>query len=134
MHTWQLWRKVFINTACALAAERPVYMLRPVPEMKYSVPKTMGRALMFGHNQPVSIPWAEYMDRNRFAWQIQDRAAERCGVKILDPTAYLCADAVCSGSQEGIPLYYDDDHLSERGARLLIPMFQSIFKQAATAH
>ncbi|MDH1700765.1 acyltransferase family protein [Comamonas terrigena] len=120
-------RDGIVKTACELARTRPVYMLRPIPEMKYSVPKTMGRALMFGRGVEVSLPFPEYQQRNRISWETQDLAVQQCGVTILDPTAYLCGDGACKGARNGIPLYYDDDHLSERGAALLIPMFRSIF-------
>lgn len=120
-------REGIVKTACELAQTRPVYMLRPIPEMKYSVPKTMGRALMFGNNREVSVPFSEYQQRNRTSWETQDLAMQQCGVTLLDPTAYLCSGGTCNGARDGIPLYYDDDHLSERGAALLIPMFRSIF-------
>lgn len=120
-------RNGIVQTACELAKWRPVYMLRPIPEMKYSVPKTLGRALMFGKNEEVSVAFSEYQQRNRTSWETQDLAMQQCGVTLLDPTAYLCSDGKCNGARDGIPLYYDDDHLSERGAALLIPMFRSIF-------
>lgn len=124
-------RDGIIKTACELARSRPVYMLRPIPEMKYSVPKTMGRALMFGKSHEVSLPFSEYQQRNRISWETQDLAMQQCGVTILDPTAYLCSEGKCYGARDGIPLYYDDDHLSERGAALLIPMFRGIFSNRA---
>lgn len=124
-------RDGIVKTACELAQSRPVYMLRPIPEMKYSVPKTMGRALMFGKHQEVSVAFSEYQERNRISWETQDLALQQCGVTLLDPTAYLCADGKCDGARDGIPLYYDDDHLSERGASLLIPMFRGIFSDRA---
>lgn len=120
-------RDGIVKTACEFAQSRPVYMLRPIPEMKYSVPKTMGRALMFGKSHEVSLPFSEYQQRNRISWETQDLAMRQCGVTILDPTAYLCSEGKCDGARDGIPLYYDDDHLSERGAALLIPMFRGIF-------
>lgn len=124
-------RDGIIKTACELAQWRPVYMLRPVPEMKYSVPKTLGRALMFGRDEEVSLPFSEYQQRNRISWETQDLAMQHCGVTLLDPTPYLCHDGKCNGARGGIPLYYDDDHLSEKGAALLIPMFRSIFANRA---
>lgn len=126
-------RDGIVKTACELAQLRPVYMLRPIPEMKYSVPKTMGRALMFGKIEDVSIPFSEYQQRSRISWETQDLAMQQCGVKLLDPTAYLCSGGTCRGARDGIPLYYDDDHLSERGAALLVPMFRSIFTGSAAA-
>ncbi|QBF27914.1 acyltransferase [Pseudomonas tructae] len=117
-----------IDTACTLAKSRTVYMLRPIPEMKRSVPKLMGRALMFGKPLELSVSQDEYRERNRIAWDAQDAAAQKCGVKILDPTPYFCQNGLCNGAHGGIPLYYDDDHLSEKGAALLIPMFRTIFE------
>ncbi|MNR57325.1 hypothetical protein D3C85_1780750 [compost metagenome] len=40
---------------------------------------------------------------------------------------YLCNEQNCYGSRDGWPLYVDDDHLSEFGNRLLIPMFAQVF-------
>jgi len=52
----------------------------------------------------------------------------QCGVKILDPLPYLCHSGRCWGNQGGQPLYSDDNHLSEFGSQLLIPMFRQAFK------
>ena len=120
-------REGIINTACAFAQHRPVYMLRPIPELKYDVPKTMGRALIQGEHVRVSISLEEYHQRNDFVWQTQDMAAERCGVKILDLLPYLCHDGYCYGDVNGQPVYVDDDHLSERGGDLLRPLFSQMF-------
>jgi peptidoglycan/LPS O-acetylase OafA/YrhL len=121
-------RQGIIDTACALAKTRPVFMLRPIPEMKISVPKAMGRALMLGKERDVFVPLDEYRQRNAFAWSVQDAAMEQCGVKILDPTPYFCQDGRCEGAKNGLPIYYDDDHLSEYGSSFLVPMFSEIFK------
>jgi hypothetical protein len=48
-------------------------------------------------------------------------------VKILNPLPYLCDDQKCDGTRDGMPLYVDDNHLSERGNRLLVPMFKQVF-------
>lgn len=124
-------RKGIIDTACALAKTRPVYMVRPIPEMKVPVPKTMGRALMRGTELNVSVPISEYRQRNALAWDAQDTAMRDCGVKILDPTPYFCDNGRCEGAKDGIPVYYDDDHLSEYGSNFLVPMFSAIFKNNA---
>jgi peptidoglycan/LPS O-acetylase OafA/YrhL len=117
-----------VETACAFAQHRPVYMLRPIPEMKLDVPRTMGRAaIIWGQERRVSITLDEYEERHRIAWAAQDRAAEECGVILLDPRPYLCSDGRCWGDADGLPLYIDDDHLSERGGQLLIPLFKQMF-------
>lgn len=127
----QAMRDGIIDTACRFASHRPVYMLRPTPELMLDVPRTMGRALMRGSAAEVAISRQQYELRNAYAWQTQDLAAERCGVKILDPLPYLCPDENCPGDLDGLPLYSDDDHLNARGGELLVPLFRNLFNQAS---
>ncbi|MDG1579400.1 acyltransferase family protein [Pseudomonas sp. GOM6] len=124
----QAMRDGIIETACRFARQRPVYLLRPTPELRLDVPRTMGRALLRGETVQVSISQAEYHQRNHFAWQTQNLAAERCGVRILDPLPYLCPGDSCAGDRDGLPLYTDDDHLNARGGELLVPLFRDMFE------
>ena len=118
-----------IETSCMLAEQRPVYLVRPIPEMGVDVPKTLARNILFGRgSDDVKITLDEYHQRHKFVWDAQDQAAEQCGVKILNPLPYLCDDTYCYGSRDGRPLYYDDDHLSEYGNKFLVPMFEQVFK------
>ncbi len=116
------------RSACELAKRRTVYMLRPIPEMGVDVPKTQSRRMSFGIKGDVSVSLAAYRDRNDWVWAAQNAARDRCGIKILDPLQYLCHDGRCYGSKDGRPLYHDDDHLSEFGNKLLVPMFSEVFK------
>lgn len=119
----------FVETICSIKGSDRVYLVRPYPEMGRDVPKTMARALMFGRPDPrVSISLAEYRERHKVEWAAQDAAASRCGVRILDPLPWLCRDGRCWGSEAGRPLYFDDDHLSEYGNRLLVPMFRQAWE------
>lgn len=128
----QAMREGIVDTACRFARQRPVYMLRPTPELLLDVPRTMGRALLRGKTVEVAISRRQYQLRHQFAWQTQDLAAERCGVKILDPLPYLCPDGRCRGDRDGLPLYSDDDHLNARGGELLVPLFRRLFEAEAT--
>lgn len=125
------WRSELISTACEFARTRPVYMLRPIPELRRDVPRTMGHAAVLGRQARVSISLEEYHERHRLVWEAQDAARAQCGIHILDPLPYLCSDGRCWGDKDGLPLYYDDDHLSERGAALLMPLFETMFKDQA---
>jgi peptidoglycan/LPS O-acetylase OafA/YrhL len=119
-----------VETACAFAKTHPVYLLRPIPELKIRVPNAMGRALLRGLHRHISISIDEYRERNQLALDAQDRAATRCGVKVLDPLPYLCHDGRCWGDRNGQPLYRDDNHLNSRGSDLLIPMFRAVERSA----
>lgn len=116
------------QSACQLAKRRTVYMVRPIPEMGFDVPKTLSRRMIFGKYEDLSIPIEDYRQRNDWVWAAQNAARDQCGIKILDPTRYLCHDGRCYGSQNGMPLYRDDDHLSEFGNKLLVPMFAEVYK------
>lgn len=112
------------ETACTLAKHRPVYLIRPFPEMGRDIPRTLSRRMSFGVVGDLSVPLTDYRQRNDWVWAAQDAARARCGIKILDPIPYLCRAGQCYGSSHGRALYFDDDHLSEYGNKLLIPMFQ----------
>ncbi|MET0264305.1 MAG: acyltransferase family protein [Duganella sp.] len=120
-----------VATACAISKYHPVYMVRPVPEMRVDVPNTLAHSMMLGKQRKIEMTMDEYTRRNAMVWKAQDLASARCGVKILDPLPYLCVNGVCNAVNEGRSLYSDDDHLNLHGARRLTPMFQTIFRPAS---
>lgn len=115
------------KTFCELAKYRSVYIVHPIPEMKVDVPSVMARARVFGAKREISISIDDYRERHRWVIDMQNQARDQCGVKILDPVPYICSQSRCSGVHNNRPIYYDDDHLSEYGNKLLIPMFKDIF-------
>lgn len=120
--------KHLTDTACQLAKDRRVYLVRPLPGMAVDVPRTLSRAMQLEKDENISISLAEYHQRHAFVWAAQDAARDRCGVHILDPLPYLCWDGRCHGAKDGRPLYYDSSHISEHGNKLLVPMFAEIFQ------
>lgn len=125
----QEFKQAFLDTTCKMAENNLVYLTRPIPEVIQHVPNTLAKNMMFGRKaEDIKITLAEYHERHAFVWAMQDEAAEKCGVKILNPLPYLCDETYCYGSKNGRPLYYDDDHLSEYGNKFLVPMFEEVFK------
>ncbi|RJT27919.1 acyltransferase family protein [Buttiauxella izardii] len=122
-----------IKTMCAIENSQRVFLVRPIPEMAMDVPNTMARALMFGEPaREIFISMQEYKQRQKVIWAAQDEAVLQCGVKILDPLPYLCHGDRCQGNHSGRPLYSDNNHLSEFGSKLLIPMFRQAFEKRET--
>ncbi|SFU46831.1 acyltransferase family protein [Pseudoduganella namucuonensis] len=119
------------RAACELAATRPVYMVRPIPEMPVNVPQYVSRRMAWGLASELSVPIEQYRERNGWLWAAQDAARAQCGVRILDPLPYLCRDGRCFASRDRRPLYYDHGHLSEYGNAVLRPMFAEIYRQRA---
>lgn len=121
----------YVDTLCTLSEHRAVYVVRPIPEMPVDVPTQVGRGLLFGEARNPALPRDAYMKRNAYVHALQDEAAARCGVKVLDPLPYLCDESACYGGSEGRPIYRDQDHLSEYGNRLLVPLFERFFSEGA---
>lgn len=115
-----------IDTACNFAQTRDVYMLRPIPEMIYNVPTFMARPAMFGENSTLSIKTSDYLTRHADAIRIQDDIAKKCNIKIIDPLPYLCDSITCKGDFNNLPIYFDDDHLNETGADLIMEAFEPL--------
>jgi peptidoglycan/LPS O-acetylase OafA/YrhL len=122
-------RDGIISTICKLSADRDVYIVRPTPEQGSNVPVTMGRSMMLSSPTRTSMTLSSYSSRNADALLTIDRAAKQCGAKILDPIPYLCSTEECWGDVGGLPIYFDDDHLNERGSQLLVPMFQGVLNK-----
>ena len=119
---------------CNLASNHPVYVVQAIPSMNANVPQTIVRSMMYKAEKiDVAIGLKEYYKSEGGIRSFLHEAINTCKAHELDPVSYLCNDATCIGSINYRPLYYDDDHLSEYGNRLLVPMFRDIWApQTAT--
>ncbi len=109
---------------------RDVYLVLPTPEMRVNVPKKISRSLLLGHGvDTIGVDKSLYIDRNKEMLDIFNKLPnEISNVTLLDPTIYLCDNNTCYGDYDGRPIYYDGDHMSEFGNKLLTPMFLSVVK------
>ncbi|MEY1660949.1 acyltransferase family protein [Isoalcanivorax beigongshangi] len=124
---FEQFRHWYLETLCGLAAEREVWIMRPIPEMDVDVTSTLAQQALMGQSQPVYISRARYAERHAYALSLQDQAVEQCGVRLIDITSALCDDQRCYGSDNGLPLYRDEDHLNEFGNQRLTPVFERYF-------
>jgi peptidoglycan/LPS O-acetylase OafA/YrhL len=116
------------KTMCSIAARRTLFITLPVPEMGMSVPSVISKNLLLGNNDKVfSRNKALYYKRNEFVLTLMEEVREECNAILLDPTEYLCMNDHCISNIKGRPLYFDGDHLSEYGNKLLVPMFESMW-------
>jgi peptidoglycan/LPS O-acetylase OafA/YrhL len=107
-----------------LIKKRPVFLVLPTPEMRVNVPKFTNRHLLLHKTYPeININEALYESRNSKIRKILSNVAAKNGAKILDPAKYLCKENKCAGLYDGLPIYYDGDHMSEYGNKILTPMF-----------
>jgi hypothetical protein len=119
------------NTFCQLARSRPVYVTTPTPEMPVNVPKSIGRSAFYYNSSitDIRLDIDAHIERNSIALSALKKAKAECGINILETTPFLCKDTHCPGMHNGADLYFDDDHLSREGGKLLIPMFKRALKE-----
>ncbi len=125
-HFLEEFTRHYVTSVCRVATTRPVYLLRPIPEMPVDVPRALARAVQLGRStNEIAMPLADYHRRNADIWAAQDAAVAECKVHTLNPLPSLCPNGICSAADGKIPRYYDDDHLSEQGNRHLIGLFKT---------
>ncbi|WP_426415844.1 acyltransferase family protein [Aestuariirhabdus sp. LZHN29] len=123
------YRREYVSTICELSVNRPVFIVRPVPVMPFSVYKGLNlQKKILGENADIAISLDEHVKRNHEANLAIDEARKECNVKVLDPAPYLCPDGKCLGSYNGKPLYYDDNHLVDAGNDLLKELFIDVVR------
>lgn len=113
-----------------------VWLMKEAPLQPFNPPYRLSRLAML--HQPTSgtgFALAEHLTQKAFINQLfAQLAANDPSVKVLDPTPQLCDDTgLCRAEQEGHSLYTDDNHLSEIGARLLLPVLAPLFQEVAGA-
>ena len=108
------------------AINRPIYLVLPTPEMTFNVPQVISRELLLG-TESIGSARSEklYLKRNKPVIEIIKSVATNNNIKVLDPTSYLCSNGECNALHKNRPIYYDGDHMSEYGNKLLTPMFES---------
>ncbi|NWA23953.1 acyltransferase [Pseudomonas gingeri] len=117
----------YVNTVCAIAVNHPVYIVKPIPEMPFSIYKGLNlHKRIFQSTSDITIPLADYLKRNRIANNAIEASAKQCNVQIIDPTPYLCPAGECMGSKNGVSLYFDDNHLVDAGNEQLKGMFKVV--------
>jgi peptidoglycan/LPS O-acetylase OafA/YrhL len=84
----------------------------------------------FDDSNPICRPGLTMSKRElqRFRKPVLDAfariAARIPAVNVWDPFPLLCPGDVCAASRDGRPLFFDGDHLSGYGNRLLLPSFE----------
>lgn len=115
--------KDFIN---ALSAVTRLILVYPVPEAGWNIFKTNWR--YYSDNKAplaeMKYPKQTYLDRHKFIMDIFDQLAQtNQNIVPVKPHILFCDRIIknyCVAQHNAVPLYYDDDHLSDQGGALLV--------------
>jgi peptidoglycan/LPS O-acetylase OafA/YrhL len=120
--------QIAVTVRALLDAGKHVTLAYPIPETGYDIPSTLARLAARGMD-PASFarPFAYYQQRHEFVFEVLDGLGTPDRISRVYPHELLCDDAACITWREGAPLYYDDDHVSQPGARYLAELFAPLF-------
>ncbi|GAA0542467.1 peptidoglycan/LPS O-acetylase OafA/YrhL [Rhizomicrobium palustre] len=105
------------------AGGKQVLLVGPVPEIGWTVPQVLARlAQEHREHVVVSPPAKKFYEREAEVLPLFHAMAEQQGVSAVFPHDYLCKSGRCAVRKEGIPLYKDEHHLSDYGAKKLEPL------------
>ena len=113
----------------------PVVLVAPVPEVGWHVPEQMIKRSRYDGG-PVQTPYSAYLKRHAWVLAQLDSATRQHANMHLMPVADLFCDTRpggwCRAEADRQPLYFDDDHLNERGgARVASRILQTLDGLAA---
>jgi hypothetical protein len=102
-----------------------IYLIYPIPEISKDIARI--NLLHFRENKTVlgtiSIPYNDFLIRNNFINSVFDEYNNNAKLIGIKPESVFCnsfLDARCVAQFNSIPFYYDDDHLSDAGAHLIV--------------
>lgn len=102
-------------------AGKQVWLLDPVPTYGYPVPEALAQRSRFGLSlEDFGMSRADYLRREGPALALLARVVAGTGARRIDVAGVLCAVRCAVISADGRALYFDDNHLSMAGARMLV--------------
>lgn len=117
-----------------LEAEHVVVLVYPIPEVGWDVPKRVkqkldtiadsaaGAKIRAFESMQISTSYAVYKNRNKPVIRIFDEISDRLNLVRVFPDRLLCSTPTnrCYTHDKKKLLYYDNNHLSQHGAKLLV--------------
>jgi len=110
---------------------RTIFVVLPIPEQGWDVPRLLARIAMNtdGTAEVPPTPLPIYEHRHAELMSSFAELTRQQDVVFIDPSTVFCnrsrtAREGCISTMDGEPLYFDDDHLTDRGAEMLVAAIQ----------
>jgi peptidoglycan/LPS O-acetylase OafA/YrhL len=111
---------------------KKVTYLIDVPELGFDIKSCLSLrpiTITAKVKDPCAILRSEYDDRTRdFRERLAEVLESHPSVNVVDLSEALCDEKFCYGSSDGVLLYTDDDHLSQRGSEYVVRRLWEKFK------
>lgn len=124
------------RTMTALSKLGPVHVLRQMPEIPSYTAKYAARAIAYGLDDTTTFRLTEPRQaaeaRNRRADAMLFDLAAQGWIKVIDGWPRLCNQEVCGVMINDAPVYFDTNHLTNRGALLLRDLLRPALEGGST--
>jgi len=111
-----------------------VYLVAEIPEIEFDVPNMVGRRKSFDRAVDIRPTLEGFKRRQKNALEMLEYYARKYRVEIIYPHEALCDKGKCEVEIDGVPLYMDNNHLSEFGAASISHIFEPIFSDHFPSH
>lgn len=102
-----------------LASGHKVTLIGPIPELKIHLPNAMMKAMMRGETRDFSLAYDGFARRQAQSFKLLAELDALPGVRVVYPHKVLCDGKTCRTTADGMPLYFDDDHLGSYGTKAI---------------
>ncbi|GAA3901118.1 acyltransferase family protein [Sphingomonas limnosediminicola] len=126
-----LWERGFLKLLDRLlSAGKSVVIVGPLPEPSFNVPRRLyvERFGIATASQPIAF--TAYQKRHARIIRFFETLKNKPGVSFVWPAKALCALDKCPITQQGLPIYFDQDHLSLFGARKTSRLYEAVFDRS----
>ena len=112
--------EIFIKKLINLNKE--IYIVMPTPEMGWEIPNNLARIVHYKKKidlETLSISKKVFIERNKEILSFFKDLKKKYNLKLIYPDDIFCDNLRCYSHKNYVPLFFDDDHLSSEGAKLL---------------
>lgn len=111
------------------AAGKEVWLVGPVPDVKTLVPRALYlKSLGLAEDYELRPREDQFKATQSRTLAVLEELARLPEVSLVLPHEVLCADGWCEVVRDGRPLYFDDNHLTTFGAKLVARTLEPAFR------
>jgi peptidoglycan/LPS O-acetylase OafA/YrhL len=121
-----IFTEAFRHTLATLESmDRRVIVLGPIPEANYDIPMALAKAAWRNTDIRFSTSLAGFNQRQATFFALQ-REYNSSNIQWMALHQPLCNEVQCRFTKEGLPLYFDDNHLATNGVAHISGVFDNI--------
>jgi len=118
-------------------SQKDVYIMRQPPELPAYSSRMIARKLAHGARTPkiqsaFSAPMEQLLSRSQPSDQILKTLQSSNAATVINPWPELCTKTECSVMKNGAAVYFDNNHLTNTGARMLRKLFMPFLRGDAS--